>query len=259
MGGCVVFMGLLLYSLSLLFSVFQGRNAGDASKDLAEMVFRMEAYQLADGGHRKITVFQILNGFVDPDGIKEGHRRLAPLFFEQMVDGGFADTTGLCQFAHGKVLIPMIHNKRNGVLQGLVQRNVRLLHQGQNLLEELVKEGIGLQFRRSIRGQQITDFYQIFSYGLAAADDLRLILELIIVYEAADINDLDLRVAVPLGVAVDVFRDEYNISLVNCQLFVHVNISSMALDDEADAGLPMAAVSPAKVVAVKGMLCCGKL
>jgi hypothetical protein len=48
------------------FPEFQGRASRQLGKHLAEMIFRMEAYELADSRDRKASIFKMLYRYVYP-------------------------------------------------------------------------------------------------------------------------------------------------------------------------------------------------
>ena len=48
-----------------LLSEFHGSHSGNIKKDLSEVIFRVEAYRVTDGGNRILTFFKIFNGMVD--------------------------------------------------------------------------------------------------------------------------------------------------------------------------------------------------
>ena len=70
-------------------------------------------------------------------------------------------------------------------------------------------------------------------YNLIRIDDLRLVFEAAVVNKAAEIDHLYLGLAVPFGIAVNVFGDKNHVALADLQLFVEIYICPATLEDNS--------------------------
>ena len=71
--------------------------------------------------------------------------------------------------------------------------------------------------------------------------------------KTAQVYNLDLRIPVPFGVALDVFRYENYVALANLELPSVVNIRAVSFHNNAETRFPLLAVTTAKMIDVKRM------
>ena len=130
-------------------SVFEGGGAGQLGEYLAEMVFGAKAHQSTDGFDGIIAVFQMLDGNIDTDGMKEADGSLSKLLLEQVIEGGFADVTFLGNIRHRKIAIPILCDVFNRRLECGSDYRITWLQFGDNGLQKFIEERIRLEDFRS--------------------------------------------------------------------------------------------------------------
>ena len=177
------------------------------------MVFRVEADKSADGGDGKGTVFEVLDGNVDANGIEKAHGGLSKLALEEMIERRFADTAFFCKVGHRKVGVPVSRYVFDGGLKCFVENHVRLYHLGQYALEHLVEQRVSFKLLKVVHGQKLAYFYQILLGLAVTAYRLRLVAPAVVMDETADVKHLDVGRPLPLGIAVYIFRDKKEVRL----------------------------------------------
>jgi hypothetical protein len=71
------------------------------------------------------------------------------------------------------------------------------------------------------------------------------------VHKATDVNHLDLGLAVPFRVAIDIFGNEDYVSLGNVELLIQIDVGTASFYNQSQSGFAAVAVSAAEMVFVK--------
>ena len=103
------------------------------------MIFRIEAYQSADGGDRIVAVFQMLDSNIYTNGVQKAYGGLPKLALEHMIKCGFTDTAFLGKLGYEKLFVPVVGYVFDSRAQGLVEHYIAWLSLDDNGLQKLVK------------------------------------------------------------------------------------------------------------------------
>jgi hypothetical protein len=96
-------------------------------------------------------------------------------------------------------------------------------------------------------------------FVLRAGNYLRLVLEGLVMQKAAQINNLDLGLAVPFGVAINILGDKDHVALAYAQALAEIYIRALPFENYSESRFSFVAVSAAEVVARKAVRRASKL
>jgi hypothetical protein len=71
------------------------------------------------------------------------------------------------------------------------------------------------------------------------------------VHKAAQVDHLNKRLSVPLRITVNVFGNKDNVPFVYREPFIKINVGSLALQNDAEAGFAFIGITSAEVILIE--------